>query len=126
MTTKNALVQFVAHPLALAACVAIGLWVLLGVLRVERFAGSRQEGYPSIRLPIVASDSGLRVKLMQKALIGRGYFVGPAGADGEFNEHTMTALEAFQDNNALPIAPQCDQQCWNELSPSNAKTARRQ
>ena len=74
-------------------------------------------------LCIVASDSGLRVKLMQKALIGRGYFVGPAGADGEFNEHTMTALEAFQDNNALPIAPQCDQQCWNELSPSNAKTA---
>jgi hypothetical protein len=125
MTTDKPLVQFVAYPLAMAACVAISLWVLLGVLRLERLAGSRQENITTMHLPIISSDHGLRVKRMQNALVSRGYFIGSAGADGDFNEDTMSALGAFQDNSALPVEPQCDQQCWTELRVSDPKSGRR-
>jgi peptidoglycan hydrolase-like protein with peptidoglycan-binding domain len=55
------------------------------------------------------------VKDMQSALINKGFSVGSTGADGNFNEDTLTGLEAFQDNNALPVQPLCDQQCWTAL-----------
>jgi hypothetical protein len=55
------------------------------------------------------------VTQMQNAIIGKGFSVGPAGANGVFNEDTLTGLEAFQDNDALPVQPLCDQQCWTAL-----------
>jgi hypothetical protein len=54
-------------------------------------------------------DDGGLLAQMQGALIGKGYSVGPVGADG--NDDTLAALEAFQSNNALPVQPKCDQQC---------------
>jgi Putative peptidoglycan binding domain len=60
-------------------------------------------------------DSGPLVTRMQGALIKKGYSAGPAGADGNFNDDTLTALQAFQDDNALPVQRTCDQQCWNGL-----------
>ena len=52
---------------------------------------------------------------MQNALIGKGYSVGSAGANGNFNSDTLGALETFQDGNALPVQPLCNQQCWTAL-----------
>jgi len=63
-------------------------------------------------LPLGAGDSGLLVTQLQGALIKRGYSIGLAGGDGSFDDDTLTALAAFQDNNALPVQPTCDQQCW--------------
>jgi peptidoglycan hydrolase-like protein with peptidoglycan-binding domain len=66
-------------------------------------------------LPLKPGDSGPMVTQMQNAIIGKGYSVGPGGATGTFNDDTLTGLEAFQDNAALPVKPECDQQCWTAL-----------
>jgi hypothetical protein len=50
---------------------------------------------------------------MRDALARKGYWAGPAGADG--GDNMLTALEAFQDNAALPVQPKCDQQCQTAL-----------
>jgi peptidoglycan hydrolase-like protein with peptidoglycan-binding domain len=66
-------------------------------------------------LPLVPGNSGPLVTQMQGALINKGFSVGPAGANGNFNDDTLNALETFQDNNALPVQANCDQQCWTAL-----------
>jgi N-acetylmuramoyl-L-alanine amidase len=66
-------------------------------------------------LPLVPGATGDLVKQMQDALINNGFSVGPSGANGVFNDGTLTALEAFQSNNALPVQPKCDQKCWSAL-----------
>ena len=71
--------------------------------------------------PLVAGDRGPLVTQMQGALIAKGYGVGLAGADGDFNDDALTALGAFQDNNALPVQPTCDQTCWTTLGLSLPK-----
>jgi Putative peptidoglycan binding domain len=63
----------------------------------------------------VPGDSGPLVTQMQGALIKKGYSAGAAATDGNFNNDTLTALQAFQDDNALPVQRTCDQQCWNAL-----------
>jgi peptidoglycan hydrolase-like protein with peptidoglycan-binding domain len=65
--------------------------------------------------------TGEIVKALQHALIANGYSVGPDGANGIFDEGTTTALEAFQDNAALPVQPLCDQACWTALYSAKRK-----
>jgi peptidoglycan hydrolase-like protein with peptidoglycan-binding domain len=67
------------------------------------------------RLPLVPGDSGDLVKEMQRALIAKGFSVGPAGAHGKFDQDTLSALEAFQDNQALAVQPRCDKSDWAAL-----------
>jgi peptidoglycan hydrolase-like protein with peptidoglycan-binding domain len=67
------------------------------------------------KLPLKPGDSGDLVKQMQGAIIKKGFSCGPAGANGNFNNDTLTGLEAFQDDDALPVKPECDQQCWTAL-----------
>jgi peptidoglycan hydrolase-like protein with peptidoglycan-binding domain len=66
-------------------------------------------------LPLKPGDSGPMVTAMQNALIAKGFSVGPGGANGTFNDDTLNALMAFQDNDALPVKAECDQQCWTAL-----------
>jgi peptidoglycan hydrolase-like protein with peptidoglycan-binding domain len=66
-------------------------------------------------LPLKPGDTGAMVTQMQNALITNGFFVGPDGANGTFNDDTLNGLEAFQGDNALPVKPECDQQCWAAL-----------
>jgi peptidoglycan hydrolase-like protein with peptidoglycan-binding domain len=66
-------------------------------------------------LPLRPGDTGPMVTQMQNALIGKGFSVGSAGANGVFNDDTLNALQAFQDNNALPVQALCDQKCWTAL-----------
>jgi peptidoglycan hydrolase-like protein with peptidoglycan-binding domain len=66
-------------------------------------------------LPLVPGDTGPMVQQMQGAIIAKGFSVGPAGADGDFNSDTLSGLQAFQDDNALPVQAKCDQQCWTAL-----------
>ena len=56
----------------------------------------------TITLPTVKyGDKGMFVKIMQIALIERGYPCGWMGADGEFGQKTKKALIRFQDENKL-------------------------
>jgi peptidoglycan hydrolase-like protein with peptidoglycan-binding domain len=66
-------------------------------------------------LPLRPGDTGPMVTQMQNALIGKGFSVGSAGANGNFNDDTLNALEAFQSDDALPVQPLCDQKCWTTL-----------
>ena len=59
--------------------------------------------------------TGDMVTAMQKALIAKCFSVGDAGTDGKFDDNTLTALETFQDDNALPVQALCDQKCWTAL-----------
>lgn len=43
-----------------------------------------------------------RIRMIQNALIAKGYSVGPAGADNVFGEDTKVALRKFQADNNLP------------------------
>jgi peptidoglycan hydrolase-like protein with peptidoglycan-binding domain len=66
-------------------------------------------------LPLKPGDTGPMVTQMQNALVAKGFSIGAAGANGVFNDDTLTALEAFQDDNALMVQPLCDQTCWTAL-----------
>jgi peptidoglycan hydrolase-like protein with peptidoglycan-binding domain len=65
--------------------------------------------------PLAPGSKGENVKEMQQALIAKGYSCGAAGADGRFGDHTLNALEAFQDNSALTVQPLCDEKTWAAL-----------
>jgi putative peptidoglycan binding protein len=134
MTIGKELAHFATYSVAMAAAVALCLWVLLvPLLHFGRPAGAvpkRELAVPEqklavpeqelgdlgkVGLPLVPDDCGPLVTQMQGKLIKKGYSVATAGVDGNFNDNTLTALEAFQDNNALPVQPMCDQQCWAAL-----------
>jgi peptidoglycan hydrolase-like protein with peptidoglycan-binding domain len=140
MTIAKQLAQIAIRPIAMAATVGLCLWVLLGPLHIGRHAGdpvpeqvpalastpeqirpvsapARTPDWKQVPFEIagVAGDSGALVTQLQGALIKKNYSVGSAGANGNLNDDTLTALEAFQDDNALPVQPKCDQQCWTAL-----------
>ena len=46
-------------------------------------------------------ESGRIVKLIQRALVARGYSIGTAGVDGAFGGNTASAVLAFQRTNGL-------------------------
>lgn len=71
----------------------------------------------SISNNLAPGAKGDMVKSLQHALIAHGYSVGPAGPNGVFDDATTSALEAFQDNAALPVQPRCDKATWAALGP---------
>jgi hypothetical protein len=118
MTIRKELAQFATYSVAMAGAVALCLWVLLVPLRIGWPAGSPElnpEDLAAVALPLVPGDCGPLVRRMQDKLIKKGYSVGRTGADGNFNDNTLRALGAFRDNNALPVQPTCDPQCWTAL-----------
>jgi hypothetical protein len=118
MTTRKRLAEIAILSVAMPATVLLCLWVLFGVLRIDRLLG-----VPKRELSL--QDSGMAAigivpgeghwAKMQRALIKKGYSILPTGPHGQDN--TLTALEAFQDDRALPVQPKCDQQCWTALDP---------
>jgi peptidoglycan hydrolase-like protein with peptidoglycan-binding domain len=69
-------------------------------------------------VPFGPGAAGDMVRALQHALIANGYSVGPAGATGRFDDGTTSAIEAFQDNSALPVQPLCDKVTWAALGPT--------
>ncbi len=59
--------------------------------------------------------TGDMVSALQHALIAHGY---ATPTNGTFDAATTAALEAFQDNNALPVRPLCDKTTWAALGPA--------
>lgn len=73
----------------------------------------------TLTLPVIKyGDEGLWVKLMQTALIGRGFNCGWYGADGEYGQQTKIALFQFQQKNADKVGEAdmvCGQRTWKAL-----------
>jgi hypothetical protein len=116
MTTRKRLAEIAILSVAMPATVLLCLWVLFGVLRIDLLLGVpkrelslQDSGKAAIG---IVPGEGHWLK-MQHALIKKGYSILPTGPHGQDN--TLTALEAFQDDSALPVQPKCDQPCWTAL-----------
>ena len=70
----------------------------------------------TVTLPVIKyGDASMYVKLMQTALIGRGFNCGWYGADGEYGQQTKIALFQFQQKNGLDADNICGQATWTKL-----------
>lgn len=73
----------------------------------------------TVTLPVIEyGDASMWVKLMQTALIGRGFNCGWYGADGEYGQQTKIALFQFQQKNADKVGEAdmvCGQLTWKAL-----------
>lgn len=66
----------------------------------------------TIKLPTLKQgDKGFYVKIMQTALIGRGFSCGWMGADGDFGENTKIALHKFTGKKEVI----CTAEVWQRL-----------
>ena len=73
----------------------------------------------TLTLPVIKyGDESMWVKLMQTALICRGFNCGWYGADGEYGQQTKIALYQFQQKNADKVGEVdmvCGQRTWKAL-----------
>ena len=70
----------------------------------------------TVTLPVVKyGDASMYVKLMQTALIGRGFNCGWYGADGEYGQQTKIALFQFQQKMGLDTDCVCGSATWKAL-----------
>lgn len=73
----------------------------------------------TLTLPVIKyGDESMWVKLMQTALICRGFNCGWYGADGEYGQQTKIALFQFQQKNADKVGEAdmvCGQRTWKAL-----------
>src|SRR5262249_36564956 len=58
-------------------------------------------------------DRGELVSTMQSKLGDKGY--GPQGVDGDFGDHTLAAVKAFQTDKGLQVDGVCGNQTWGAL-----------
>ena len=70
----------------------------------------------TITLPVIKyGDASMWVKLMQTALIGRGFNCGWYGADGEYGAQTKIALYQFQKKKGLDTDCVCGKETYKAL-----------
>lgn len=70
----------------------------------------------SVTLPVIKyGDASMWVKMMQTALIGRGFNCGWYGADGEYGQQTKIALFQFQKKMGLETDCVCGAATWKAL-----------
>ena len=70
----------------------------------------------TLTLPVIEyGDENMWVKLMQTALIAKGFSCGWYGADGEYGMQTKIALYEFQKKNGLTTDNICGQATWKAL-----------
>ena len=76
----------------------------------------------AVKMPVLKYGDGkangkqMYVKLMQTALIGKGYSCGWFGADGDYGQQTKIALYKFQQANEIASREvQCGANTWEKL-----------
>lgn len=70
----------------------------------------------SLNLPQLAKgDEGNSVKAMQLLIMGAGYSVGSAGADGDFGAGTERGLIRYQEKKGLDADGICGTKTWTKL-----------
>lgn len=62
-----------------------------------------EAGYMFTAPDLVKGDKGESVKFLQRLLIGRGYNVGSAGADGSYGSKTEKAVKQFQADHDIKV-----------------------
>lgn len=74
-------------------------------------------GMVTVKLPTLKyGDKGLHVKIMQTALIGKGFSCGWMGADGWFGDQSKIALHEWQKKNGIEDKEvRCDAASWKKL-----------
>ena len=60
-------------------------------------------------------DKGEKVKKLQEQLLSIGYKLPLHGADGDFGAETLSAVEGFQRDNAIPVDGAWDSECQARL-----------
>ena len=75
------------------------------------------DGMVTVKLPTLKyGDKGLHVKIMQTALIGKGFSCGWMGADGWFGDQSKIALHEWQKKNGIEDKEVvCDAASWKKL-----------
>ena len=75
------------------------------------------DGMVTVKLPTLKyGDRGLHVKIMQTALIGKGFSCGWMGADGWFGYQSKIALHEFQKKNGIEDREvECRSESWKKL-----------
>ena len=75
------------------------------------------DGMVTVELPTLKyGDKGLHVKIMQTALIGKGFSCGWMGADGWFGDQSKIALHEWQKKNGIEDKEvRCDAASWTKL-----------
>lgn len=75
------------------------------------------DGTISIKLPVLKQgDSGFHVRIMQTALISKGYSCGWMGADGDFGANTKIALFKFHKSIGIDSSEVvCNADSWKAL-----------
>lgn len=75
------------------------------------------DGTVNIKLPTLKyGDEGLHVKIMQTALIGKGFSCGWMGADGWFGDQSKIALHEWQKKNGIDDKEvMCRSESWKKL-----------
>lgn len=69
-----------------------------------------------VHMPLLKiGDSGDVVKAAQLLLIGRGYYCGPYGADGDFGKGTLAGVKNFQAANGLEVDGEIGGLTWSAL-----------
>lgn len=75
----------------------------------------KEEGYPVNMKTLKKGDKGPQVKSLQALLIGYGYNLGRAGADGDFGSATDSALRKYQSRNDLNPDGVAGPKTWGKL-----------
>ena len=75
------------------------------------------DGMVTVKLPTLEyGDKGLHVKIMQTALIGKGFSCGWMGADGWFGDQSKIALHEWQKKNGIEDKEvKCNAASWKKL-----------
>ena len=75
------------------------------------------DGTVTIKLPTLKyGDKGLHVKIMQTALIGKGFSCGWMGADGWFGDQSKIALHEWQKRSGIEDKEvECCSESWKKL-----------
>jgi DNA invertase Pin-like site-specific DNA recombinase len=84
----------------------LAVLAVMQVLLAPSTAARAADGHTA---PVLAQGAGMglhpsaRVRVVQHALDGRGYNLGPAGVDGRFGPLTATAVRQMQDDHGLAV-----------------------
>ena len=74
------------------------------------------EQYVTVKLPVLRNGNVCNsVKVMQVLLQTHYYYIGPAGADGDFGPNTESALRKFQNTQGLEVDGICGRETWERL-----------
>lgn len=81
----------------------------------DKPAESTASGFTVVFPQLSRRDKGDKVRVLQELLLGRGYYLGIYGADGDFGAATWTAVEQFQAANGLTADGIVGEKTWRKL-----------